>query len=359
MNDPLDHVAAARAPLPFPEGLAAQPGDEPLISVILPAHDAASRLPRALRSALSQGVDLEVIVVDDASSDRTLEVARGFAERDPRVRVLHSAVNLGPGGARNLGLAAARGEWIALLDSDDAFLPARFAPMLRAAEGAAMVADNLLLVTPGDTMAGRPMLPPVLLDRPRPVDAAAFLLGNLPIRNHPRVSYGFLKPMIRRDFLCHHGLCYRDGLRFAEDFDFYLRCLLAGAHFVLLPGAGYAYSVRVDSLTARHGRGDLARLRRLSQETMMRSGATAGADLQAAMAAHARSIEHRLIWRMVSECLAAGRPRRAMRLAARSPGSALLVGRELVHAGPAHLLRRLRRQLAPSGVASSSAAVSS
>jgi hypothetical protein len=62
---------------------------------------------------------------------------------------------------------------------------------------------------------------------------------------------------------------------------------------------------------------------------------------------------------MVSECLAARQPRRAMRLAARSPGSVLLVGRELVHAGPAHLLRRLRRQLAPSGVASSSAAVSS
>ena len=316
----------------------------PRVSVLIPAHDAAGRLPRALRSALGQSIeDLEVIVVDDASSDGTFETACRFAAADQRVRVLRNPVNCGPAGARNLALDAARGTWIALLDSDDAYLPARLARLLRFAEreGADMIADNLLLHDAAGRRPGQRMLPPSLLPQPRPVDAAAFLRGNLPVPGHPRVSYGFLKPVFRRSFLEAHGLRYQ-RMRFAEDFDLYLRCLLAGARFCLIPEPGYAYTVRGDSLTARHGAGDLVRLRSLDRQLGRDLHGVAGPQLAAALDEHQRSIERRLVWRMFAQSVARGRWRRALRIATRNRTATSLVARELLREGPRHVLRRLR-----------------
>ena len=71
---------------------------------------------------------MEVIVVDDCSSDRTVSIAAGFPT--DRVRVLALTENHGPGAARNAGLAAARGEWVAVLDADDTMLPGRLAAMI-------------------------------------------------------------------------------------------------------------------------------------------------------------------------------------------------------------------------------------
>lgn len=317
----------------------------PRVSVLIAAHDAETCLPRALRSVLSQSVEnLEVIVVDDASRDGTAALVEAVAARDPRVRLIRSARNLGPGGARNLGLEAARAPWIALLDSDDAYLPARLARLLRYAEAedADLVADNLLLSGPERSMAGRPMLPPALLDRPRWLEPIAFLRGNLPIRGHPRVALGFLKPIISRRFLNGHALRYRDGMRFAEDFDLYLRCLLEGGRFLLVPEPGYAYSVRGDSLTARHGAGHLARLRALDRAYLheLPDGAAAQ-ELRDAFTAHLRSIDQRLVWRLFTRSLSRGRLRRAVGLALRSPGDLRLVLEGLLREGPAHLVGRV------------------
>lgn len=92
----------------------------PLITVIVPAHNAAEALPTALASLAAQrGVALEVIVVDDASTDGTAAVAEAFAARDGRFRVLRQAHNQGAYAARNRGLAAARGAFITVHDSDD------------------------------------------------------------------------------------------------------------------------------------------------------------------------------------------------------------------------------------------------
>lgn len=94
----------------------------PRVSVIVPAHNAAPFLGEALRSLERQTFgDWEAVVVDDASADDTHAVAQGFGGR---VRALRSERNLGPAGARNLGLAEARGELIALLDADDWWEPA-------------------------------------------------------------------------------------------------------------------------------------------------------------------------------------------------------------------------------------------
>jgi glycosyltransferase involved in cell wall biosynthesis len=93
-----------------------------LTSLILPTHNRAALLPRAVQSVLNQTVrSWELIIVDDGSTDNTREVGASFA-RDPRIRY-HYQDNRQLNGARNTGVALATGEYIGFLDDDDEFLP--------------------------------------------------------------------------------------------------------------------------------------------------------------------------------------------------------------------------------------------
>lgn len=95
----------------------------PLVSVVVPAYNAARTLPATVRSVLGQTMeDLEVIVVDDGSSDDTVAVADSI--EDPRLRVVRRE-NGGASAARNSGIREARGIWVAFLDSDDVWLPTK------------------------------------------------------------------------------------------------------------------------------------------------------------------------------------------------------------------------------------------
>ena len=93
------------------------------ISVVIPVYNRASVVHEAIDSALAQDAGgLEVLVVDDGSTDGTAEVVSRRYHDDPRLRVIRR-VNGGPAAARNAGIAQARGEYLALLDSDDTWLP--------------------------------------------------------------------------------------------------------------------------------------------------------------------------------------------------------------------------------------------
>ena len=107
---------------------------QPVISVIIPTFNRRHVLPRALRSVVAQDIDVpvEVIVVDDGSVDGTSD---DIGSEFPQVRYLVQE-NRGVSSARNVGIRAARGEWIALLDSDDAWLPDKLAVQLEALEAA-------------------------------------------------------------------------------------------------------------------------------------------------------------------------------------------------------------------------------
>ncbi|MCH5220522.1 MAG: glycosyltransferase [Muribaculaceae bacterium] len=95
----------------------------PKISIIIPAFNVEKYLGECIDSVLAQSfADYEVIVVDDGSSDNTLEVAVSKASKDPRVKVAHQE-NAGPSAARNNGLEMAKGEWIVFVDGDDMLLP--------------------------------------------------------------------------------------------------------------------------------------------------------------------------------------------------------------------------------------------
>ena len=114
----------------------ASPPSDPLVSVIVPAFNAAGYLGTALDSLRAQTVrDLEIIVIDDGSSDDTAAVARRYASEDPRIRVISHAKPSGrPATARNAGLRVARGKYIALLNADDTCIPTRIQKGVRAME---------------------------------------------------------------------------------------------------------------------------------------------------------------------------------------------------------------------------------
>ncbi|WP_448602716.1 glycosyltransferase family 2 protein [Thermoleptolyngbya sp.] len=221
----------------------------PEVSVIMPAYNTEAYIARAIASALNQTLhNIEVIVVDDASTDGTAEVARRF--RDERVRVFVNEQNMGAAGARNRALRAAQGNWIAVLDSDDWYAPERLERLLQVAqvEQADMVADDLYYVPDGsDTPLG------TLIQRSghsiteiRQVDPVFFVETD--IYGQQGLHLGLSKPLMRRQFLMEHDIEYDLSLRLGQDFWLYVDCLINGARYLLVPEPYYYYRFRPNSL---------------------------------------------------------------------------------------------------------------
>jgi glycosyltransferase involved in cell wall biosynthesis len=107
----------------FKERVQGLPGQNLSVSAVIPAYNAEPSIADAIQSVLAQTSEVaEIIVVDDGSSDRTAEIAASFPGTRVKTRVIRQP-NRGVGAARNAGIHAASGDWIAFLDSDDTWLP--------------------------------------------------------------------------------------------------------------------------------------------------------------------------------------------------------------------------------------------
>jgi hypothetical protein len=107
----------------------------PKVSILTACYNAEQYLGDAIASVLEQTMDdLEFVIVDDASTDGSLRIAHRYARMDSRVRVLSLTTNVGAAGARNVGIQAARGDWVANLDADDIALPRRIEEQLNVVE---------------------------------------------------------------------------------------------------------------------------------------------------------------------------------------------------------------------------------
>jgi len=227
---------------------------QPDISVIMAAWHAADFIALAIRSVLSQtGVSLELIVVDDASTDGTAETALEAGGGDPRLRVERMASNGGPSSARNRAIDLAAGRYLAVVDSDDSLEPGRLERLVAFADdtSADIVADNMnrigKLGAPGSS--GTPFLSEVELLAPRRVSLADYLSPESERRYGENL--GYLKPLFRSATIREIGLRYDTRLRNSEDFYLVAGLLAEGAQMRLHPSRGYNYLVRPGSISHR------------------------------------------------------------------------------------------------------------
>jgi hypothetical protein len=189
----------------------------PEISVVLPFRDAERYLAEAVESILLQQFsDFELLAVDDGSGDRSVTIVESFRQRDPRVRLLR-ADGRGLPAALNVGIAAARGRYIARMDGDDVAMPQRFT-----LQAAALDRDSRLLVV-GSAVEqidsrGRPLETAWYPTSPGTIRAV--LAGGRCCLCHPAT-------MIRRDALVAVG-GYRTSVPLTEDFDLWLRLARIG-----------------------------------------------------------------------------------------------------------------------------------
>lgn len=232
------------------------------VCVVIAAKDAASTIAVAIGSALDQRHVSRVVVVDDGSSDATSAVAKSAAGGDPRFTLIRCALNRGPSAARNLAIAQSDEPFIAILDADDYFLPNRFEGLL-AIPGWDMIADNIAFVQAIGAPVEKAGNGSVFRMQP-----AAFIRGNISRPGVVRGEYGFLKPLVRRDFLERHSLHYDETIRLGEDYDLYVRILLAGGRFDVVNDCGYCALVRPDSLSGKHRTADLERLVQVDQHLL-------------------------------------------------------------------------------------------
>lgn len=219
------------------------------VSVIMPARNAAPFIDTALGSVRAQSLtELEILVIDDGSTDQTRAIAQRHAAEDGRVRILNGS-GRGPAAARNLGLAEARGEWAAVVDADDIVLADRFDRLLGAAGEAQIVADNLTAFYDDGATPDHPWLEGARWEQPQRLDLTTFLSSGCD--GGARAELGYLKPMFRLDWLRRHDLGYDETLTIGEDFDFVARGLALGGIYVFLPEAGYRYRRRSGSISHR------------------------------------------------------------------------------------------------------------
>lgn len=211
----------------------------PQVSVLMPAFNVESYLDDAARSVLQQTHrDLELVIVNDGSTDRTGDVALDIQRRDPdRVRVVATR-NAGPAAARNAALTASRGEFLALLDSDDLWEPAFLQQQLAVF---AARPDVDLVTGNGRFLGGRRHGEPV---RPSPDTRPPVTLETI-ICDEQAV---FVMTVFRRRVFEAIGF-FDEAVRGNEDFEYWLRAAAAGFRFARNDEPLAWYRRRDDSLS--------------------------------------------------------------------------------------------------------------
>ena len=222
------------------------------VSVIIPAFNAQNFIGTAVCSALEQdNVNVEVVVIDDRSSDDTSATVQRLAEQDRRIRLVQNMYQQGPAGARNTGLEVATGEWIAVLDADDTMSSGRLSTMVEHARLSRcdVLADNLSLVDYQSKKVLGQAFDPAWMDEQQYLTLEVLLKQDWPGK-HQSKGIGFLKPILSARYLANANVNYDEDIWSGEDLLFYARLLDSGAKFILLSEALYNYSLRPGSISS-------------------------------------------------------------------------------------------------------------
>jgi CDP-glycerol glycerophosphotransferase len=222
------------------------PGQPPLLSIVLPVAGVEEYLEACLDSVLGQGCpDLEVIAVDDASPDRCGEILGARAARDPRLRVRHLATAIGPGPARDAGLAEATGEYVWFVDPDDLLADGALGAVtarLQAQQPDVLLIDYLILHRSGRT------------ERSPGARLLAGAGGTTTLAERPDLitrTMTLWSKVFRRSFLTGLGIAIPPGIH--EDVPVACAALLTARRIGLLPDICYFYRQRGRSFLATPG----------------------------------------------------------------------------------------------------------
>jgi succinoglycan biosynthesis protein ExoO len=225
---------------------------KPLVSVIVANYNCEAYIRKSISSALNQTIkNIEVILVDDKSTDGSLEIASELAAEDGRLKVISLKNNSGPSAARNKAFEVAQGEWIAIMDSDDWMHPHRLKKLLNSAKEkhADIVVDDLYVFSDSEEFTPHCYLGDAY-DSPHWVSPMEFIRSNsFSINNGP--GYGVLKPLIRREIIQKYDIQYDESLKNSEDYDLVLKLMLAGANYLIIPYLGYYYRKHHASISYR------------------------------------------------------------------------------------------------------------
>ena len=214
-----------------------------LISIIIPVYNVAPYLDRCLRSVCGQTYEhIEIIVVDDGSTDGSPSICDDWAQNDQRIHVIHKE-NGGLSDARNTGLLAAKGEYILYVDSDDYMEITACENLLRyTADQPDLIAAAYYFHTPDGT---------VILNRQlcftdgETVDAKDYIIRGRKNKNTQCLAWTY---MYRRAFLLENGLLYRKGW-IAEDVDLEYRLLTSANRITVAHCPIYHHLLRAGSIT--------------------------------------------------------------------------------------------------------------
>jgi succinoglycan biosynthesis protein ExoO len=287
----------------------------PCVSVVMANYNGARHIGAAVASVLSQTLsDFELLIADDASTDDSLAEADRAAGGDPRVKILAASQNGGPGAARNRALAQARGDFVAVFDSDDLMAPDRLERLVCRARGdrADIVVDNLLVFEEGRHAPWRPFLCTRDWNHPRWITLADYIAAGRMYAKGP--GLGYLKPLFRRAIL--DGEAYREDLRIGEDYDLVLRLLARGARMRFQPEPLYRYRKHAQSVSHVLRREHIERM--LAADAALELPAV-DPEVRRAQAARRRSLEAALVYDEVIAALKAKAVGKALSACAQEP----------------------------------------
>jgi succinoglycan biosynthesis protein ExoO len=295
------------------------------VSVIVANFNGAGQIEAALQAIQRQTLkSLEILVVDDASTDDSVDRVERMAKTDSRIRSLALSSNGGPAAARNSGLDAATGEWTAIVDADDLIHPQRLEQLLQTAEadGADMIADDLLQFHDDQPRANHRFLRGRRADGPTWIPLDNYLDETLLLRSP--ANLGYLKPVIRTSAWRTSGVRYDERLRIGEDDDLICRLLAAGLRYRLVPNLSYFYRRHASSTSHRLSLAAVTRM--ADQEAGFRLGLErSGGKVPAALDRRRDAIADAAGFVQLIEALKRRAPVAALCIALRRPGAAALL----------------------------------
>ncbi|MER9233856.1 glycosyltransferase [Mesorhizobium sp. M0622] len=269
---------------------------DPLVSIVVPAHNAEVTLARSLDCLLDQEiVDWEAIIVDDASTDRTPAIIAGYVEHDARFRMLSSCA-YSAAGARNSGMSKARGHWLMFLDADDwvdaSFLAKMLAALEAAPDAVAAYCGSRRVMPDGE-------LTPSSIATEVAIQPFETFARRCAIRTHAL--------LVDRKTIVELG-GFDVSLRTCEDWDLWQRLARLGKHWVMVDEPLAFYRVSPDSLTRNSTQmladAEIVIARGFSADPRVKHPASAHAN--GAIEANGRTASEALawfaLWNAASDC---------------------------------------------------------